>query len=151
MVSPWKGPRHQSWASNSVLAGIALFVILVATVIVDQLNGPSEPPPTYLTGLLGLAGGAFFGAVGSDKSKREADTAHDAATTKNRMLSLNEDIIRTEAKTDNLGRITKANHPDQADQIDPPMVPDEIRDRGKKGKHGKPDEPDEQGKQGGAR
>lgn len=69
MVSPWNGPRHRSWASNSVVASIALALLLSITLVVDYFG----EPPTYLTGLLGTAAGAFFTALGSDKAKRDAD------------------------------------------------------------------------------
>lgn len=83
MVNPWNGPRHRSWASNSVVTAIVLGVLLATTLAVDYFG----EPPTYLTGLLGTAAGAFFTALGSDKAKRDAEVARavsDAQTTAHR-------------------------------------------------------------------
>jgi hypothetical protein len=113
MVSPWNGPRHRSWASNSVVAGISLGLLLATTLAVDYFG----EPPTYLTGLLGTAAGAFFTALGSDKAKRDADvvrTAERAESTAN----------RAEIKADTLGRVAAREHPDE--QIIPPFDHDET-------------------------
>lgn len=131
MNAPWNGPRYQSWASNTVLSGIVLLILLGVTVAVDALNGP-EPPPTYLTGLLGLAGGAFFGAAGSDKSKRESDIAKDAQTAKTRMIDVNETAIRAEDKADKIGKIVADEHPRSAHAIPDPLIPGK-RDKREKG------------------
>lgn len=83
MVSPWEGPRHRSWASNTVLTLIALVAVLAATVTVDYFG----EPPTYLVALLGTTAGAFFTALGADKNKRDAEvstTAHRAEATADR-------------------------------------------------------------------
>lgn len=70
MTNPWDdGPRHESWASNTMLTFIMLLVCIVATVVTDIIG---EPPP-YLVALLGTSAGAFFAALGSDRQKRNAD------------------------------------------------------------------------------
>lgn len=67
-----------SWRSNTAMSGVILVIIIVATVVVDLVNG-QEPPPTYLTGLLGLSAGSFFGAIGTDRSRRsKAKRSEDA-------------------------------------------------------------------------
>lgn len=73
-MAPWEGPRHKSWASNTVISGIALAFLLICTLVSDYF----AEPPTYLVGLLGTAAGAFFGAVGSDKAKKEAEVSRTA-------------------------------------------------------------------------
>lgn len=107
MTSPWDGPRHSSWASNTVLTRILLVIVIAATVISDAFGDP----PTYLVGLLGTAAGAFFTALGSDKGKRESDVSATAT--------------RAEAKADKLGEIAAHEHPDaaQAVQQEPPFNP----------------------------
>jgi hypothetical protein len=122
MNAPWDGPRHRSWASNSVVSGIVLVIILLATVITDWLNGP-EPPPTYLTGLLGLAAGSFFGAVGTDKGKREREMETDIETAKSRAVDVNETAIRAETKADRAVELIKDKHPDaNIGDLPPPMI-----------------------------
>lgn len=66
--------RHSSWTSDTVIFGIIFVIVLIVTVLTDQLNGP-DPAPAYLTGLLGAAGAALFGAAGSDKSKRDREVS----------------------------------------------------------------------------
>lgn len=70
MTNPWDdGPRHESWASNTMLTFIMLLVCIVATVVTDVIG----EPPQYLVALLGTSAGAFFAALGSDRRKRNAD------------------------------------------------------------------------------
>lgn len=70
MTNPWDdGPRHESWASNTMLTFIMLLVCIVATVVTDIIG----EPPQYLVALLGTSAGAFFAALGSDRQKRNAD------------------------------------------------------------------------------
>lgn len=87
-MAPWQGPRHDSWASNTVLSGIALLVVLALVMITDYFGDP----PAYLTGLLGVAGGTFFGAVGTDKAKREADVAREVEVAKEKVTHIAEDV-----------------------------------------------------------
>lgn len=113
MTNPWDGPRHQSWASNTVLMTIVLLALLIATVVTDIIG----EPPTYLVGLLGTAAGAFFSALSSDKSKRDADVSRTAH--------------RAEAKADKLGEIAASEHPDVQQVIEqPPFRPPEDDDGG---------------------
>lgn len=77
MTNPWDGPRHRSWASNTMLTFALLIALIIATVATDYFG----EPPNYLVGLLGTAAGAFFTAIGSDRNKRDAEvsaTAHRA-------------------------------------------------------------------------
>lgn len=109
-----------------MVTAVLFVILLITTVIVDSTNGPADPP-AYLTGLLGAAGMALFGSAASDKGKRakeiEADARaakDEARTAKTRALTLNEDIIRTERKTDELGKLAKENHPDA--NVSPPFI-----------------------------
>lgn len=110
MTNPWDGPRHRSWASNSVLTFFVLLVCIVATVITDYFG----EPPSYLVGLLGTAAGAFFAAVGSDKQKRDIEVAEEAKTAKHVAQ-------RAEAKADTLAEIAVADHPDVDTLPSPPF------------------------------
>ena len=110
MTNPWDGPRHRSWASNSVLTFFVLVICIVATVITDYLG----EPPSYLVGLLGTAAGAFFAAVGSDKQKRDIEVAEDAKTAK-------DVAARAEAKADTLAEIAVADHPEVGTLRCPPF------------------------------
>lgn len=143
MTHPWKGPRYQSWASNTVLSGLALVVILITTVIIDMTNG-ADSPPTYLTGLLGVASGAFFGAVGVDKGKREKELEQGLQTVKNRTEDNNETALRAELKADILAEIAHMEHPNLTRQIPPPLMPRRLRDHieNEERKNGIQDTPD---------
>ena len=121
MVNPWKGPRHRSWASDTSITAVLFCILLAATMWVDMHNGEAEPP-AYLTGLLGAAGAALFGAAGADKNKRSQDIADDAGTAKRMTIALNEDQIRTERKVDDLGRIVKRKHPEE--DVSEPFIDD---------------------------
>lgn len=120
MTNPWDGPRHRSWASNSVLTFFVLVICIVATVITDYLG----EPPSYLVGLLGTAAGAFFAAVGSDKQKRDIEVAEDAKTAK-------DVAARAEAKADTLAEIAVADHPEVETLPSPPFgdTPPDPKDR----------------------
>lgn len=113
MTSPWDGPRHRSWASDTVIFGIIFLILLIVTVTVGQLDAPA-PPPAYLTGLLGAAGAALFGAAGSDKSKREADIADDARIAKERANT-------NQTRVDKLTEIARQDHPERPELHEPPM------------------------------
>ena len=69
MTNPWDGPRYRSWASNTVLTFITLLVCIGATVATDIVG----EPPSYLVALLGSSAAAFFTALSSDQSKRNAE------------------------------------------------------------------------------
>ncbi|QWY84362.1 hypothetical protein SEA_KNOCKER_20 [Mycobacterium phage Knocker] len=94
MTNPWDGPRHRSWASNTVLTFALLVICIIATVVSDFFG----EPPNYLVGLLGTAAGAFFAAIGSDKGKRDADTRDTAD--------------RAEHKADRAIEVAEQEHPD---------------------------------------
>lgn len=49
-----------------------MFVVIFTTYIVWEVVGTA---PQGLVSILGIAGGAWFGAVSGDKKKRELDTA----------------------------------------------------------------------------
>lgn len=115
MVSPWGGSRHRSWASDTVIFGIVFVIVLIVTVIVDQLNGPDAPPPVYLTGLVGAASAALFGAVGSDKNKRERELTRDVRVA-------GETGDRAEAKADTLAEFARAEHPGHHELAEPPIT-----------------------------
>lgn len=92
------GPRHRSWASDTGITFGLLVVLITATALVDAFAGE---PPNYLVGLLGTAAGAFFGALSTDKAKRERDIAEVAVSAKR--------------KADALGEVARQNHPDDFD------------------------------------
>jgi Na+/glutamate symporter len=106
-VSPFFKNRHETWRSDSVITGVILLCVLIATVVTDWLNGPDQQAPTYLTGLLGAAATAFFVATGSDKNKIDADTKDTAN--------------RAEAKVDALAQVAEQQHPESASQLHPPF------------------------------
>jgi len=81
----------------------AVFVVLAVLTVITDIIGE---PPTYLTGLLGTAGGVLFAAIGSDKNKRDQEVAKTAQ--------------RAEAKADALTEVAAREHPEHADQIPPP-------------------------------
>ncbi|AKY02730.1 hypothetical protein SEA_WALELIANO_16 [Mycobacterium phage Waleliano] len=108
MTNPWDGPRHRSWASNTMLTFVLLVVLIIATVLSDYWG----EPPNYLVGLLGTAAGAFFAAIGSDKQKKDAEVRETAE--------------RAERKADAVGRVTAAEHPDKVTEITPPFEPEDV-------------------------
>ncbi|AYD82013.1 membrane protein [Mycobacterium phage Saguaro] len=109
MGTPWQGPRHRSWASNTALSFVMLVVLVIATVISDYFG----EPPNYLVGLLGTAAGAFFAAIGTDKEKRDQDVARTATRAE-------ATATRAERKADVLGDVASHEHPD--DELpDPPF------------------------------
>lgn len=123
MTNPWNGPRHRSWASDTVIFAVVFIVILIITVVTDALNGPDVAAPAYLTGLLGASATALFGAAASDKSKREAEIAADTKRANTRATSINETAVRAEAKVDHLIELAKIDHP----EVD---LPDRLLDNG---------------------
>ncbi|QPX62131.1 membrane protein [Mycobacterium phage Indlovu] len=100
MTNPWDGPRHRSWASNTMLCFVLLVICIIATVVSDYFG----EPPTYLVGLLGTAAGAFFAAIGSDKQKRDADTRQTAEAAQTV-------AVRAEVKADQLATVAEHEHP----------------------------------------
>lgn len=118
-------PRSQAWTKPTVLMTIVLIVLIIGTVVTDMIGDP----PTYLTGLLGTAAGAWFAAIANDKKKfdqavsKAANDAHKTAT-------------RAEAKADTLADVAVSEHaeldtredlgpsfaPDDPDTLDPPTT-----------------------------
>lgn len=116
-MAPWKGPRHRSPWSDTHLA-TAGFVVVFGTYITWEIVGTA---PQGLVSLLGIAGGAWFGAVSGDRKKRDADTERTA----NRA---DETANRAEGKADRLTTVAEAEHP-QATH-DAGLPPGEAVDRG---------------------
>lgn len=114
MGHPWNGPRHKSWASDTVLVAVLFLVILAATLITDWQNGPDQSAPAYLTGLLGASGAFLFGAAGSDRAKSQRESDDRSSRAESRTLTLNEDMIRTERKADAGLEIAAREHPEAA-------------------------------------
>lgn len=88
-------PRSQTWTKPTVLMTLVLLSLVLATVITNIVIGEA---PTYLTGLLGTAAGAWFAAIANDKKKFDAavsQAADNAQTTAN----------RAEAKADTLADV----------------------------------------------
>jgi hypothetical protein len=83
-------PRHNTWRSDTVIFAVVFVIALAVTALTDYLNGLADPP-AYLIATLAAASTALFGAVSSDKGKRDRDVSATA--------------IRAEAKADDaLGR-----------------------------------------------
>lgn len=91
MEHPWKGPRYRSWASDRFISGAVLLALVIVVGVTDIFGEPSS----YLIALLGTAAGTFFGAISSDKAKRDADVAHIARQAKRKADDL-EDVARKE-------------------------------------------------------
>lgn len=126
MTNPWNGPRHRSWASDTVVFAVIFVIILFTTVLVAQLS--HQPPPTYLQGLLGASSAALFGAVGSDKSKREREISDEQLIARLRATDISEVADRADAKADKLADLARSEHPGHAELNRPP-----ITDHGREG------------------
>ncbi len=70
-MAAWSGPRHRSWGRDTNLTAVFAGAVVVGYVVWELVG---EAPQGMVT-LVGLAGGALFGAVSSDKKKRDRDTA----------------------------------------------------------------------------
>lgn len=102
MTRPWKrGKRHESWASNTKMAWAALAIVFL-TYVVWSIVAP--PAPTGITTLLGVAGGALFGAVTDEKRRQEYETRETA----DRAETVAE---RAEVKVDKLTEVAEQQHP----------------------------------------
>jgi hypothetical protein len=100
------GRRHDSWASNSWIASAGAIVVFVTYLVWSAF----ETAPPGLTTLLGIAGGAWFGALSEDKRRRERDvtsTAHRAERTAD----------RAESKADKLIEVAETQHPGSTEAI----------------------------------
>lgn len=101
-MAPWRrGARNESWASNTRLAWGALAIVFV-TYVAWSIVAP--PAPTGITTLLGVAGGALFGAVTDERRRQEQDTQQTAA--------------RAEAKADKLTEVAEQQHPGSTHTVD---------------------------------
>lgn len=118
MVHPWNknSGRHRSWASDTIVSAVLFVILLITTVVVDQLNGPAEPP-AYLTGLLAASGLALFGAAGSDKAKSNRETSDKADRADRRTTDTNITAVRGEAKVDEIIELLREARPDLADRL----------------------------------
>lgn len=117
MGTPWSGPRHRSWASDTVITGGILLALIVTTSLIDALVGE---PPTYLVGLLGTAAGAFFGAIGSDKSKREREIER-------RSTAASRQAGRAERKADLVAEVASEEHPEMTERLEQLHADEEER------------------------
>lgn len=108
MTHPWDGPRHRSWASNTVLTLILLVVCIIVVGVSDYFG----EPPNYLVGLLGTAAGAFFTALGGDKSKRDAEVRDTAVEAKTKVEEVERRVTRTETRADEAEAREHIEHPD---------------------------------------
>lgn len=90
-MAAWKGPRHRSWASDTNLTLVAAVLVIGIYLAWETV---SEAPQGLIT-LVGLAGGALFGAVSNDKRKRENDVEKQAERAE-------KTAERAEAKADEL-------------------------------------------------
>lgn len=82
-MAAWNGPRHRSWARDTNLTAVFAGCVVIGYVVWELVG---EAPQGMVT-LVGLAGGALFGAVSKDKQRRDADTretANHAEQTANR-------------------------------------------------------------------
>ncbi len=101
-MAPWQGPRHRSWASDTNWSLLFAFAV-VAGYIAWELVGTA---PQGMVTLVGVAGGAVFGAVSGDKKKRDSDVEHRAERAE-------ATADRAEAKADTLAEVVEAAHPDE--------------------------------------
>lgn len=93
-MAPWKaGTRHRSWFADTNIATVA-FAVVFLTYVVWEIVATSPPG---LTTLLGVAGGAWFGAVSGDKRKRDQEV---------------------EQKVDRLERVTEHEHGEKLTKLD---------------------------------
>lgn len=122
-MTAWNGPRHRSWASDTMIFAVVFVIVLFTNVITSWLT--HAPPPSYLQGLLGASSAAFFGAAGSDKNKREAEIADDARVAKTRATEIGATADRAEAKADTLAGLARAEHPEHHELDEPPITDSE--------------------------
>lgn len=115
-MAPWSGgPRHRSWASDTIIFAVVFVVVVGITALTDYFNGPADPP-AYLVGLCGAAGSALFGFVSSDKSKRDREIVADAATAKQRSAT-------TERRVDALVEFATSEHPEDSHKLPDALKP----------------------------
>jgi hypothetical protein len=102
-VAPWNGPRHRSWASDTNLSLFMAALVVIAYVVWEIVG---EAPQGMVT-LVGVAGGALFGARTVDKKRRE-----DEVSVKLDRVEATAD--RAEVKADRLVEVAESEHPDTA-------------------------------------
>lgn len=100
-MTPRRRPRHRTWASDTILGTVGFATVLALYVAWEMF---SPPAPAGLVTLLGIAGGAWFGAVSGDKRKRDAEVERTAD--------------RAEAKADALKDAADLEHPGTAEAVD---------------------------------
>lgn len=124
-MAPWKpGARHRSWAANANLAKWSAAVVFITYCVWSYF----ETAPTGLTTLLGVAGGAWFGAAQDDKKKKDRDTKDTAVTAKQTAERAEETGDRAETKVDRLTEVAEKQHPGSTAAIkDPPEAGGERR------------------------
>lgn len=96
-MAPWSGPRHRSWFSDTNLSLVFAGAIVVGYVIWDLVG----TAPQGMVTLVGIAGGALFGAVSGDKKKRDKDVEHRAEDAEHRAEA-------AEAKADRAVEVAEA-------------------------------------------
>lgn len=106
-MAAWEeGKRHRSWAANANLARISAAIVFVVYCVWSYF----ETAPTGLTTLLGVAGGAWFGAAQDDKKKKDQDnrdTAQRAETT----------ATRVEGEMERLTEVAEKQHPGSTSKV----------------------------------
>lgn len=116
-MAPWSpGSRHLSWAANENLARTAAAVVFVVYCVWSYFE---TAPPGLLT-LLGLAGGAWFGAAQDDRKKKEQDTKDTAVSAKQTADRAEETGERAEGKVDRLTEVAEKQHPGSTEAVKGP-------------------------------
>lgn len=102
-MAAWgKGPRHRSWASNSNIFGLSCLVVLIIYTAM-WFASPTHDVPVEIKALVGIAGGAWFQGITTDKRKRDDDVRNTAN--------------RAEAKVDRLTDVAEAEHPGSTSDV----------------------------------
>lgn len=103
-MAPWtRGRRHESriWSDTGLSIAFAVIIIVSAGL----WEGLHPPTPQWLVTLVGIAGGALFGAVSGDKRKRDRVTEQTADRAE-------ETANRAEVKADRLVAVAEQEHPE---------------------------------------
>lgn len=79
-MAPWKGPRHESWASNFNFS-LSGALAVIATYAVWDWKGT---PPTVMTTLLGIAAIQLFAALSEETVRRRTKAKKELAAEKKR-------------------------------------------------------------------
>lgn len=102
-MAAWRGPRHRSRFSDTNLS-VVFAALIVGGYVLWELVGTA---PQGMVTLVGVAGGALFGAVSGDKKKRDAETEQTADRAE-------ATADRAEVKADRLVEVAEAAHPEIA-------------------------------------